>query len=131
MDNGATTIWERWDSYTLEKGMGPKNRNSFNHYSYGSVCGWIWETVAGIAADAKNPGFKTVIMKPVPDRRLGHLDAVYRSAAGEIRSAWHYEDEEWVWNFTVPEGSVAEVTLPGEQKSKTYGSGSFEIRKKL
>ena len=131
VDNGATTIWERWDSYTLEKGMGPKNRNSFNHYSYGSVCGWIWETVAGIAADAKNPGFKTVIMKPVPDRRLGHLDAVYRSASGEIRSAWHYEGEEWVWNFTVPDGSVAEVTLPGESKAKTYGSGSFEIRKKL
>ena len=50
IDNGATTIWERWNSYMRNEGMGPKGMNIFNHYAYGAVCEWIWETVAGIAA---------------------------------------------------------------------------------
>lgn len=131
VENGATTIWERWDSYTREKGLGPKTRNSFNHYSYGCVCQWIWETCAGIASDPSAPGFKHVIMRPVPDRRLGCLDAVYKSVAGEIRSNWKYEGDEWIWNITVPEGCEASVTLPGEQDARSVGGGTFEFRKKL
>ncbi|MBR5297418.1 MAG: family 78 glycoside hydrolase catalytic domain, partial [Parabacteroides sp.] len=90
VDNGATTIWERWNSYMVDKGMGPKGMNSFNHYAYGCVCEWIWETAAGIASDPATPGFKHIIMKPVPDKRLGHLTAEYQSAAGLIKSAWRY-----------------------------------------
>ena len=67
IDNGATTIWERWNSYTIESGMGPKGMNSFNHYAYGCVCQWLWETAAGIAADSADSGFKHIIMKPIPD----------------------------------------------------------------
>ena len=46
VDNGATTIWERWNSYMLDKGMGPQGMNSFNHYAYGCVCEWMWETLS-------------------------------------------------------------------------------------
>ena len=129
IDNGATTIWERWNSYTLESGMGPKGMNSFNHYAYGAVCEWIWETAAGIAADPAQPGFKHIIMKPVPDKRLGHLDAEYNSAAGLIKSSWKYEGDKWIWEFTVPEGATATVTLPGETESKDYTAGTYKIEK--
>ena len=129
IDNGATTIWERWNSYTLENGMGPKGMNSFNHYAYGCVCQWIWETAAGIAADPADPGFKHIIMKPVPDKRLGSLDAEYDSAAGTIKSAWKFEGDKWIWNFTVPEGATATVTLPGETDSKDYNSGTYRVEK--
>jgi alpha-L-rhamnosidase len=116
VDNGATTIWERWNSYTKEKGMGPNGMNSFNHYAYGAVCQWIWQTCAGIAADPAQPGFQHIIMRPVPDRRLGHLDASYQSAAGLIKSSWRYEGDEWIWTFTIPEGVTATVTLPDENE---------------
>ncbi|MBO7602058.1 MAG: family 78 glycoside hydrolase catalytic domain [Bacteroidaceae bacterium] len=129
VDNGATTIWERWNSYMIDKGMGPQGMNSFNHYAYGAVCAWIWETVAGIAADPKQPGFKHIIMKPLPDKRLGHLEANYQSAAGMIRSAWRYEGNQWIWEFTVPQGATASVTLPGETESKEYEAGSYTITK--
>ncbi len=129
VDNGATTIWERWNSYTIESGMGPSGMNSFNHYAYGSVCAWIWETVAGIAADPAEPGFKHIIMKPVPDKRLGHVDAEYASAAGVIKSSWKYEGDKWIWEFTVPEGAKATVTLPGETESKDYGAGTHKVEK--
>jgi len=127
VDNGATTIWERWNSYTIENGMGPSGMNSFNHYAYGCVCQWIWETVCGIAADTENPGFRHIIMKPVPDKRLGFAKAEYKSAAGLIKSEWKYEGDKWLWDFTVPEGASASVTIPGETESKEYGPGSYHI----
>ena len=127
IDNGATTMWERWNSYTIEHGMGPKGMNSFNHYAYGCVCEWIWETAAGISCDASAPGFSKVIMKPVPDTRLGFVDAEYKSVAGTIKSSWRYEGDMWMWDFTVPEGVVADVTVPGQQDSKEYPAGTYSI----
>ena len=129
IDNGATTIWERWNSYTLEEGVSKHGMNSFNHYAYGCVCEWIWETVAGISCDESNPGFKQIVMKPVPDKRLGFVKAEYNSAAGLIKSAWRYEGDKWVWEFTVPKGATASVTLPGESEAKIYESGSHKIVK--
>ena len=127
IDNGATTIWERWNSYMVDEGMGPRGMNSFNHYAYGCVCEWIWETAAGIAADPAQPGFKNIIMKPIPDKRLGYVEAEYHSAAGLIKSAWKYEGNSWIWDFTIPEGAIALVTLPGETEAKEYKSGTYQI----
>ena len=129
VDNGATTIWERWNSYTKDNGMGPRDMNSFNHYAYGCVCEWLWKTMAGISADTSEPGFRRIIMKPIPDRRLGFVNAEYTSAAGKIKSSWKYDKNRWNWSFTVPQGCVAEVTLPGETKSKEYTAGSYNISK--
>lgn len=128
IDNGATTIWERWNSYMKDEGMGPQGMNSFNHYAYGAVCEWLWETAAGICADKKQPGFKHIIMSPVPDKRLGNVDATYYSAAGIIKSSWRYEGNEWIWSFTIPEGATATVTIPGGQP-KEYQAGKYTIRK--
>ena len=129
VDNGATTIWERWNSYMLDKGMGPQGMNSFNHYAYGCVCEWMWETMAGISADTSEPGFKRIIMKPIPDKRLEFVNAEYNSAAGIIKSSWKYEGDQWIWDFAIPEGAVALVTLPGESQAHEYRAGSYQIVK--
>ena len=129
VDNGATTIWERWNSYTLEEGIHPKSMNSFNHYAYGCVCEWLWESAAGISSDAAAPGFKHIIMRPIPDKRFGYVKAEYNSAAGLIKSAWRYEGDTWIWEFTIPEGSTASVTIPGEEGEQLYQSGSYTITK--
>ena len=129
VDNGATTIWERWNSYTLEEGIHPKSMNSFNHYAYGCVCEWLWESAAGISSDPAAPGFKHIIMRPIPDKRFGYVKAEYNSVAGLIKSAWRYEGEQWIWEFTIPEGSTATVTIPGEEGEHIYQSGSYTITK--
>ena len=129
VDQGATTVWERWNSYTKKDGFGPVGMNSFNHYAYGCVVAWLYKTVAGIAPDASAPGFRVISMRPVPDRRLGHVKAEYKSAAGVVRSAWRYEGEKWVWDFTVPKGATARVTLPGETTAKTYEAGTYRIER--
>ena len=129
VDQGATTVWERWNGYTVKDGFGPVGMNSFNHYAYGAVLAWIYRTAAGIAADETRPGFRNIIMKPVPDRRLGFVKAEYKSAAGLVRSAWKYEGEKWVWDFTVPEGATASVTLPGETAARPYAAGTYHIER--
>ena len=127
VDNGATTIWERWNSYTKEKGFGPVAMNSFNHYAYGAVLAWLYKDAAGIAADPKSPGFRNIIMAPKPDRRLGYVKAEYKSAAGTIKSHWWYEGGDWVWEFTIPDGATADVTVPGES-AKRLSSGEYAYR---
>ena len=101
--------------------------NSFNHYAYGVVCEWLWKTVAGIAADVKSPGFRHIIMKPLPDKRLGFVRAEYQSAAGLIKSSWKYEGDKWIWDFTIPDGATATVTLPGKTTTQEYQSGTYQV----
>ena len=69
IDQGATTIWERWDSYTREGGFHKHhwNMNSFNHYAYGVIAEWIYAYMAGIRP--LKPGFSHVVLAPHADRR--------------------------------------------------------------
>ena len=60
---------------------------------------------------------------------LGFVNAEYNSAAGLVKSSWKYEGNKWIWNFTVPEGAVALVTLPGEDIAHEYVAGSYQIEK--
>jgi len=131
VDQGATTVWERWNSYTKADGFGPVSMNSFNHYAYGAVLSWMYKTCAGIAADSSAPGFRRIVMAPKPDRRLGYVKAEYKSAAGLVKSAWRYEGDEWIWEFTVPECACARVTIPGESSEKLYAPGTYKVVKSL
>ncbi len=64
--HGATTIWERWDGWTAEKGFQDPGMNSFAHYSFGAVARWMFQTVAGI--DMAEPGFQRLLIHPQPGR---------------------------------------------------------------
>ena len=48
---GATSIWERWDGWTPEKGFQDAGMNSFAHYSFGAVYQWMVENIGGIRSD--------------------------------------------------------------------------------
>ncbi len=129
VDQGATTIWERWDGYTKERGFGPVRMNSFNHYAYGAVLSWIYSVAAGIRPHENVPGFKRFVLAPEPDRRLGCVKAQYRSAMGMIESSWEYApDGRWAWRFAVPDGTTAEVRLGwAGRKPEAFGPGTHEI----
>lgn len=99
---GATTIWERWDSYTLTKGFGNVGMNSFNHYAYGSVQEWMYRHVAGIEVDEAAPGFDHLILQPKPDTRapedipagqekITWVNTTFESRRGTIVSNWSTE----------------------------------------
>ena len=127
VDQGATTVWERWNGWTKKDGFGPVGMNSYNHYAYGAVLGWMYRWLAGIAPDSSAPGFKRIVMRPVFDRRLGHVSAEYSSSAGRIASSWRYEGEKVVWTFVVPEGAEASVELPDWKDVRKYGPGTHTL----
>ena len=126
VDQGATTVWERWNSYTKKDGFGPVDMNSFNHYAYGSVLGWLFSAAAGIQADPKRPGWRHFVLHPHPDRRLGSLKATLGSPKGRILSAWSYDvDGTLRWKFTIPEGTTATVVRP-DGVTREYAGGTYE-----
>ena len=128
VNQGATTIWERWNSYTKERGFGPVAMNSFNHYAYGVVAGWMMSTMAGIRDDSTDPGFRHFTLAPIPDARIGMVDATFRSPYGTITSNWRYEEGGgWRWRFTIPPNTTATVFAPGQQ-AKEYIAGAYEMR---
>ena len=126
VDQGATTIWERWNSYTKDKGFGDAGMNSFNHYAYGSVYAWMVEEAVGLKPDVAQPGFRHFFLAPHPDKRLGFIGMNYRSAAGLIEASWRYGEKDAItYAFRIPEGTTATLTLPGE-KSVELKPGVYE-----
>ena len=129
VDQGATTVWERWNGYTKEKGFGPVGMNSFNHYAYGCVLEWLFSAAAGIRPDPVQGGWKRFRLRPYPDRRLGSCSAAYRTGFGTIRSAWRYDDSQGgrlVWRFSVPEGCTAMVVWI-DGSTREYAAGDHEL----
>ena len=110
--HGATSIWERWDGWTEEKGFQSKAMNSFNHYAYGSVGEWIWSRLAGIDWDAEAPGYRALVMRPIFDKRIGFVEAVYDAHTGRIESHWHFRESDVEWAIALPPGVSASVRLP-------------------
>jgi alpha-L-rhamnosidase len=107
---GATTIWERWDGWTEEKGFQDVGMNSFNHYSLGSVGEWLQRYVAGIDTDA--PGFAKITLRPHPSRRLPSVRASFDSLHGSIGSAYAWEGDTLKWRVTVPANTTALLSIP-------------------
>ena len=122
VDLGATTTWERWNSYTIENGFNyqrmnsndPANMNSFNHYAYGVVGEWMYGYMAGIMYDIANPGFKHTILQPTVDtsERMTNVIASYDSAYGKIESAWKLSGNTLKFDCKVPANTTATVHLP-------------------
>lgn len=118
---GATTIWERLNSYTHERGFGGNNRmNSFNHYSFGAVAAWMYNFSLGIQRDEENPGFKHFLLQPEPDEPGGlqYASGFYDSMYGRIESKWERKGNRLVYSFVIPANTSATVSLPAaSQKS--------------
>lgn len=124
---GATTIWERWNSFTRENGFGGNNAmNSFNHYSLGSVLSWLYENTLGIQRDEKHPGYKHFTLKPEMGTLKfaeGGIDTPY----GRIESAWKEEADGYSYRCTIPENTTATLVLGSEKQE--LGSGTYEFTK--
>lgn len=118
--NGATTIWERWDGWTEEKGFQDPGMNSFNHYSFGSVGRWLFGTVAGI--DTNGPGYKKIIIHPMPGA-ITRASASYDSINGRIVSNWQLKNGTFMLNVVVPANTTATVYIPADSARIVTESG--------
>lgn len=121
--NGATTIWERWDSWTPEKGFHPEGMNSFNHYAYGSVVGWLYDTVAGLKPSVNGPGWKRFDLAPTPGGGLTQAKATVETPYGIASSAWRIIDGRFELDAIVPPNTQAHVALPAAVMTDVTESG--------
>ena len=115
---GATTMWERWNSWNEDSGFGDIHMNSFNHYAYGAVGEWFYETICGIQPmtdKLEYAGFKHFRLAPRFGKKLDHAMGAYHSQYGVIASGWRREENMILWMFEVPIGTTAEIDLPGAE----------------
>jgi alpha-L-rhamnosidase len=114
---GATTIWERWDGWTEENGFQDPGMNSFNHYAYGSIGAWLYNTVAGIEIDPAQPGYKHSILRPQPGGGLTQAAGKLKTLYGELVSQWKLDNGTFAWTVIVPPNTTATVHLPVQEGS--------------
>ena len=120
---GATTIWERWNSYTVESGFGDAGMNSFNHYSYGSVMEWVYSTLLGISDDGTTSAYRHFVLKPTPGGSLTYASGSFASPYGTVQSGWRLENGNLVYTCTVPANTTATLYLPGARGATVLESG--------
>jgi alpha-L-rhamnosidase len=121
--HGATTIWERWDGWTEEKGFQDPGMNSFNHYSLGSVGEWMYASVAGIDLDPAQPGYKHILLHPHPGGGLTYARAAYDSIHGHIVSDWKIENGRLAYHVEVPANTTATVWVPATGETQVMEGG--------
>lgn len=141
--NGATSIWERWNSYTKENGFGSSGMNSFSHYSFGAVCQWMFQDLSGI--DTSGPGYKHILIHPHPptpgsnhdNEAIRYANATYDSINGPVTSNWKRTEETFVLDISIPANTTAAVYLPAanienvteSNKPLPHATGILDIKK--
>lgn len=119
--HGATSIWERWDGWTPDRGFQDPGMNSFAHYSFGAVYQWMVENIGGI----RNGGgaYQHVVIEPTIDDRLDWARTEYESIRGTIRSAWRKEGDWLTLKVSLPANTSGEIRLPTDDPDRVTLDG--------
>jgi alpha-L-rhamnosidase len=123
IDQGATTIWERWDGYVAGRGFQNAGMNSFNHVAIGAVGEWMYSHILGIRLDESQPGYRHFYIKPQPGKDLEWAKGSYHSIVGNIEVSWSNKDKTFVLDINVPVNTEATVITPFDNKTYKVGSG--------
>ncbi|MBQ4226722.1 MAG: hypothetical protein II697_00840, partial [Clostridia bacterium] len=100
--------------------------NSLNHYAYGSIVAWLYESVAGIAP--MEPGFKRALLEPHVSLALGYARAEFKSASGLWRAGWRIlPNGDIRYQCTVPFGCTALLRLPSGGGEKELTAGDYDF----
>ncbi len=106
---GATTMWERWNSFTLKDGFGDANMNSFNHYAYGAIGQWIYKNVGGLWYESV--GYKKILFAPTPNAELSPVSIWRKTPYGTAYSNWNLKDGKMNWEISIPSNSEGLVVF--------------------
>ncbi len=119
--HGATSIWERWDGWTPEKGFQDAGMNSFAHYSFGAVYQWMVENIGGIRS--ASPSYKDIVIAPQTGGKLTQATIGYGSVRGLIRTSWRRQGAKLSLEVTVPANTTATVHVPAKAAGDVTESG--------
>ena len=123
IENGATTIWERWDGYVKGRGFQDKGMNSFNHYAIGAVAEWMYRVILGINNDDDHPGYEHFVLHPIPGGGLTWAKGSYNSIRGKIESSWRTDGATFTEDVTIPANATATVYVPAKSVERVTENG--------
>jgi alpha-L-rhamnosidase len=137
VENGATTVWERWNSYIKGQGVHEPAMNSFSHYAFGSaVCEWMFAEIGGI--DLLTPGYDQILIAPRPAGTLTRAKVATVTRHGTVRCSWSLAEGAFCCEFTIPPNTTAEVRMPVQGtltdangrkvEGPSLGSGTYQFR---
>ncbi len=135
---GATTIWERWDGWHPERGFQNKGMNSFNHYAYGAIGTWMYNTVAGLEIDPERPAYQHILFRPHPGGTLTWARASLETPYGLTAIAWKLADAKMYIALTIPANAYGTLRFPQgyaygsdlSVRDKKFGSGNYQVELK-
>jgi len=122
INQGATTIWERWNSYSKTEGYNPMSMNSLNHYAYGAIGEWMYERIAGIATI--EAGYKTIRIAPIPKAPLTSASGSLNTPYGKVSSSWEIKNDNFQLKVVVPPNTTAQVVIPADTKEELRLNGT-------
>jgi alpha-L-rhamnosidase len=118
VEAGATTIWERWDGWTAERGFQSPWMNSLNHYAFGSVGEWLYRFLLGIDQEPGTAGFGQLLLRPHPGGSLTWARGTYRSVRGPISISWRRSPDRFTFWVELPPNVSASVRIPSGQAAE-------------
>ena len=141
VEQGATTIWERWDAIRPDGSIHPGTMTtppdlpqrdgsephmlSFNHYAYGAVIDWVYRHVAGVAPDTARPGYRAVVFAPQPAVGIDWARASVDSPYGRVAIDWRIDDEGTLAaEVELPFGTTGTFVAPLTDGSRVSVDGS-------
>jgi alpha-L-rhamnosidase len=114
---GATTMWERWDSDDrIGDGM-----NSFNHSPFNFVSEWFYYALAGLRFDESMHGAAEVEIAPSFVDDLDWAEGSLETVNGRLASRWERTDDGYVLDAEVPWNTTATVRVPADASEVSIG----------
>jgi alpha-L-rhamnosidase len=123
---GATTIWERWDGIKTDSTFQTPGMNSFNHYAYGAIGDWMYRNITGL--QEVKPGYKEMVVRPLPGGKLTQAQAEYATPYGLAKSSWSIDNGTLKLDLTIPTNTTATVIMP-QAAGKKITERSIDIKK--
>jgi len=122
--NGATSIWERWNSYTKNADENSKlnmQMNSFSHYAFGSVTEWMF--INGLGIDTEGPGFRKITIKPSVSGEMEFMKGSFESINGTIASGWELKGKKLSLQIEIPVNTRARIHIPSTKPASVKEQG--------
>ena len=116
VDNGATTMWEHWDSRKEDGTFWSEYMNSFNHYAYGSIGDWMYKTIGGISS--RKPGFKKSVISPKPEKKIGNSLCSLTTMYGELSCEWTLMKNMISISVVIPPNTDCLIILPSPKDNE-------------
>lgn len=123
INQGATTMWERWNSYSHDKGFGEAKMNSFNHYAYGAIGEWMYRDLGGLWHTEDIVGYKKIAFAPKVQNKFTFATVRKETPYGTAESSWKTEGDKFLWSLIIPANSSGEITLPTDSFTKATING--------